>query len=90
MTIDYATADGTARAGSDYTATAGTLTFADGVTSQDILVPITDDTANEGRETLTLSLSNPGGSGRLGFTTAATLTIAPSDGAARSTPPAEA
>ena len=36
MTVDYATADGTAVAGTDYTAAAGTLTFAPGVTTQSI------------------------------------------------------
>ena len=44
VTVDYATADGTATAGDDYTATSGTLTFDPGETSQTIAVPITDDT----------------------------------------------
>src|SRR5213076_1682392 len=49
-TVQYATANGSATAGSDYTATSGTLTFAPGVVSQDILVPITDDSTYEASE----------------------------------------
>jgi sugar lactone lactonase YvrE len=60
VTVSYATADGTATAGSDYTAVSGTLTFAPGQTLQTILVPC--ETANdgiaEGTETFSLVLSN--------------------------------
>jgi subtilisin-like proprotein convertase family protein len=80
VTVDYATTNGTAQAGSDYTTTTGTLTLAEGQTSETFTIPITDDTANEGRETLTLTLTNPGGNVRLGTQTAATLTVNPSDG----------
>ena len=61
VTVDYATADGTARSGSDYTATSGTLTFAAGETEKAISVPVLDDGHDEGSETLTLTLSNPSG-----------------------------
>jgi hypothetical protein len=81
VTVHYTTSDGTAHNGSDYTATAGTLTWADGdFDPKEIDVPITDDTANEGRETIGLTLDTPTGNSRLGVTTAATLTIKPSDG----------
>ena len=60
-TVAYATADGTARAGQDYTATSGTLTFAAGETSQTVQVPVLDDALDEGNETMTLTLSNPVG-----------------------------
>ena len=61
VTVDYATADGTATAGSDYTATSGTLTFAAGETEKAISVPVFDDGHDEGSETLTLTLSNATG-----------------------------
>ena len=57
--VDYATSDGTATAGSDYTATSGTLIFERGETSKTISVPVLDDAHDDDSETLTLSLSNP-------------------------------
>ena len=57
--VDFATADGTAVAGSDYTATSGTLTFVPGVTSQTITVPIIGDLVVEPDETFSLNLTNP-------------------------------
>ena len=57
--MNFATQDGTATAGSDYTATAGTLTFAANETSKTITVPITNDTVFEGAETFSLQISTP-------------------------------
>ena len=48
VTVDYATADWTATAGSDYTTTSGTLTFAAGERSKTVSVPITDDSLEDG------------------------------------------
>jgi hypothetical protein len=56
LTVDYATVDGTAIAGQDYTATSGTLTFNGGETSKTFQVPITDDAPNEPDETFTIIL----------------------------------
>jgi hypothetical protein len=61
VTVNYATAPGTALAGSDFTATAGTLTFAPGQTTRTILVRTLDDTLSEGSETFVVNLSNPVG-----------------------------
>ncbi|POY35328.1 hypothetical protein C3K47_16215 [Solitalea longa] len=58
VTVDYATADVTATAGSDYTAASGSLTFAPGETSKIIDVAITDDTEDESDETFNVNLSN--------------------------------
>ncbi|MFM6879420.1 MAG: Calx-beta domain-containing protein, partial [Dolichospermum sp.] len=55
ITVQYATVNNTATAGSDYTATNGTLTFAPGVTSQDIIIPILNDFLNEPQETFNLT-----------------------------------
>ena len=57
--MGYATSDGTAQAGSDYTAASGTLTFNAGDTSQTIQVTVLTDSEDEGQEALTLTLSNP-------------------------------
>ena len=61
VTVDYATADGTATAGADYTAASGTLTFAAGETAKTVRVAVLDDAHDEGEETMKLVLSNPGG-----------------------------
>lgn len=59
VTVDYATRDGTATAGADYTPVSDTLTFAAGVTEMTVAVPVLNDSHNEKYETLTLTLSNP-------------------------------
>src|SRR5439155_31795 len=59
VTVQYGSSNGTAVAGSDYTAVSGTLTFNPGTTSQTVSVPITDDSLNEDDETFTVSLSSP-------------------------------
>jgi chitinase len=56
VTVDYATSDGTAAAGSDYTATSGTLTFAPHESAKTIVVPITADGLAEGAESFALGL----------------------------------
>ncbi len=61
VTVDYATRDGSAQAGEDYTATGGTLRFNSLETERTVTVPITDDTVPDDGETFTLRLSNPDG-----------------------------
>ncbi len=61
FTIDYATADGTAQAGSDYVAATGTLSFAEGETSKTVSIVIKGDMTPERSETLSVKLSNPTG-----------------------------
>jgi hypothetical protein len=61
VTVGYATADGSATAGSDYQATRGTVTFAPGQTSQTVVVPVFGDPSYDANESFTLSLSNPTG-----------------------------
>lgn len=58
ITVDYATANGTATAGADYTEGTGTLTFPAGETSLTLDVPITDDSETESTETFLVNLSN--------------------------------
>ncbi|HVT36348.1 MAG TPA: Calx-beta domain-containing protein, partial [Nevskiaceae bacterium] len=59
VTVQYATHDGTATAGSDYVATSGTATFAAGATSATVTVPVLEDSVYEGNETFQLQLSQP-------------------------------
>ena len=61
VAVAYATADGTARAGADYTARKGQLTFEPGETEKTVRVPVLDDAHDEGEETLTLRLSAASG-----------------------------
>ena len=61
VTVDYATSDGTATAGADYTASSGTLSFAPGETSKTVSVPVLDDAHDDGGETFALTLSNVSG-----------------------------
>ena len=77
ITVDYATSDGTAVAGVDYTETSGTLTFGDGERNKIISVPIIDDTEyEEENETFSLELTNPSPGAILGSPTTAIVTIA--------------
>jgi PKD repeat protein len=59
VTVNYTTADGTATAGTDYTATNGLVTFAPGETSKTITVQVLGDTIDEFDETFGLYLTNP-------------------------------
>lgn len=80
-TIDYATVDGTAIAGSDYTPATGTLTFLPGELSKIINIPVTNDNVFEGNETFGFVLSNPGGPGQVELLnpSSAVLTITDND-----------
>jgi hypothetical protein len=80
VTVKYATSNGTATAGQDYTAASGTITFAPGVTSQNVNINVIGDTTVEPDETFTVTLSSPSGAtvGR----SAATGTILNDDKAA--------
>jgi hypothetical protein len=62
ITIDYATADDTATAGMDYTATSGQLSFAPGETQKNLMVTVTSDgivDVVEPNETYFVNLTNP-------------------------------
>lgn len=57
--VNYASSNGTASAGSDYTQVSGTLSFASGTASRVIRVPVVTDNVVEANETLTMTLSAP-------------------------------
>ena len=78
VSVDYATADGTATNGLKYTAVAGTLAFGAGETNQTIVVPILNDGFVEGTKTFRVILSNPTNA-VLGTRTNATVSITDND-----------
>jgi hypothetical protein len=66
VTVNYATADGTATAGADYVAASGTFTIPAGSTTKNVVVIVNADTTVEPDETFTLTLSSPTGGAALG------------------------
>ncbi len=59
VSVDFATANGTAASGADYGALTGTLTFAPGETTQTIAVPLVGDALDEADETMLVTLGAP-------------------------------
>ena len=80
VTVDYATSDGSAAAGSDYAAANGTLAFAAGEAAQTVLVSVLDDAVVEDEKTFVLTLTGASGNARLADATA-TGTIKDDDAA---------
>jgi subtilisin family serine protease len=78
LTVQYATSDGTATNGVDYTGISGTLTFTPRATKRTLTIPITTDTLDENNKTVLLTLSNPSG-GILGAQSSAVLTVVDND-----------
>jgi large repetitive protein len=79
VTVNYATSDGTATEGRDYTGRSGTLTFAPGGSlSQDVVMSVNGDDISEADETVRLTLSSPNG-GTIGGTNPAIGTITDDD-----------
>lgn len=73
--VNYATLDGTSVSSSDYVATSGTLSFADGEVSKSISISIIDDTIVEGKEIFSILLSSPTGGAVIGSIGTANLVI---------------
>jgi hypothetical protein len=73
--VNLATANGSALAGSDYVGTNVTLIFADGEGSKSLAIPLLTDTADEGTESFEVVLTNPGGGALLTTPSSATVSI---------------
>ena len=74
-TVSYATANGTALAGINYSNVSGTLTFTNGETGKFFSVPIIDDGTNDGLKSFTVTLGNASPTNALGAITNATINI---------------
>ncbi len=70
--VTYTTADGSATQGTDYVSTTGTVSFAPGVTSQTIVIPVVGDRLARGNKTFKIKLSAPFGA-VIGASTASVL-----------------
>lgn len=79
VTVSYATADGTATAGIDYTATSGTVDFAPGQTQRDIVVPLSSDAVAEPNKTFTVTLGIAAGNAATTAPSVSTVTIRDDD-----------
>jgi hypothetical protein len=82
VSVSFATADGSATAGDDYTAAAGSLSWADGEMGiESFAVALLDDALEEGNETVLLALSSPTGEAALDpLRAGAVLSILDDDG----------
>ena len=75
LTVSYATTPGTATEGTDYTAVAGTITFADGETTKTFAVPVANEGVVEPDETVGLALFSPATPEAVGARNRAVLNI---------------
>ena len=78
VSVDYATTDGTAAAGTNYVATSGVLNFGPGQFDGQIVVPLLAGTAAQPGGTFTVTLSDPSGAS-VGPTSAVQVTITPDE-----------
>jgi hypothetical protein len=82
VTVHYETVDGTALAGSDYTASSGTLSFGPGEVSKSFSVPIVNDNVFDPGESFTVKLTDPAG-GQAYLLNPSTATVAITDNDSR-------
>lgn len=80
VSVDYATFDGTAEEGFDYSGATGSLVFTNGVRQQSLVVPILPDTDDEPMETFVVQLLHPLGGASLLTPTQAVVSIVDDDG----------
>lgn len=73
LTVQYATSNGNATPGADYTAAAGSVTFADGETTKNVIVQLNNDTIDEFDENVLLTLSDFNASGASAGSLSATI-----------------
>ena len=79
VTIAYATANGTATSPDFYTATTGVLSFEEGITTQNIVVPIINNTLGQANRDFRINLTTITGGALAGTTLSTTVTIVNDD-----------
>lgn len=79
VTVDFLTTDATAKAGEDYTAASGTLSFAAGQTNQTLRINILNDGLLEPAETFSVTLANPSANAVLGSRASTFVSIRDND-----------
>ncbi len=79
VTIAYATANGTATSPDFYTATTGVLSFAEGITTQNIVVPIINNTLGQANRDFRINLTTITGGALAGTTLSTTISIVNDD-----------
>jgi len=79
VAVDFITVDGSARGEEDFTSDGSTLNFPDGVTSQTIVIQLSNDALDETNETFEVALDNPSGGASLGTRNVATVSITDND-----------
>ncbi len=77
--VDYATSDGTAKAGLDYVATSGTVSFAPGELTKSFNVRLINDATDEDTQAFSVTLNNPTGGVSLGGNTTTSVNILDDD-----------
>ncbi|MEB3357320.1 MAG: Calx-beta domain-containing protein [Synechococcales bacterium] len=87
VSVTVTPSNGTAIAPGDYSNTPIVVTFADGELQKSVAIPIVDDTAVEGNETLMLALSAPTGGATIGSQSSATVTLVDNDSSPPTEPP---
>jgi hypothetical protein len=75
ITVNFNTSNGSAQAGVNYTTTTGTVTFADGVLTNTVAIPLLPPSGLITNQTVKLALSNPTGGATLGSPSQAVLTL---------------
>ena len=79
VSVSFATGNGSATAGLDYTATAGTVTFGATETMKSFRIPILDDALVEGNETIPVTIFGPTSGATLGTPASAVITVVDDD-----------
>ena len=79
VSVQYATIDGSGKAGLDFTAQSGTLTFADNQVTRTVTIPILKNPGAVGLRTFSLALASPAGGASLGALTATTVSVSSED-----------